>query len=157
MGRRFGSGFLKVDFQRPVIVEFGEVRQTGFGHAVPRAGTTGAHIWIARKRIALLAHDLATANANPRHHVVRRLLRADDISYARIERSAKAFQRALGRSKVRAIRNFYETAVTQPPIPGTVLLFTPQRLRFDAWTDGSGDEFGRCKGAAARQPGKEAP
>jgi hypothetical protein len=39
---------------------------------------------------------------------------------------------------VRAIRNFYETAVTQPPIPGTVLLFTPQRLRFDAYDDGSG-------------------
>src|SRR4029434_2841785 len=34
--------------------------------------------------------------------------------------------------------NFYETAVTQPPIPGTVLLFTPQRLHFEAWTDGSG-------------------
>src|SRR5690606_35813665 len=25
-----------------------------------------------------------------------------------------------------------------PPIPGTVLLFTPERLRFDAWEDGSG-------------------
>jgi DGQHR domain-containing protein len=32
---------------------------------------------------------------------------------------------------VRSIRNFYETAVTQPPIPGTVLLFTPQKLRFE--------------------------
>jgi DGQHR domain-containing protein len=39
---------------------------------------------------------------------------------------------------VRAIRNFYETAITQPPIPGTVLLFTPQQLRFEPWTDGSG-------------------
>ena len=57
---------------------------------------------------------------------------------ARIERSDKAFQRELSRSKVRAIRNFYETAITQPPIPGTVLLFTPQKLRFEAWADGSG-------------------
>ena len=57
---------------------------------------------------------------------------------ARIERSDKAFQRELSRQKVGAIRNFYETAVTQPPIPGTVLLFTSQKLKFEAWTDGSG-------------------
>lgn len=64
----------------------------------------------------------------------------DDVAQfiARIERSDKAFQRALSRSKVRAIRNFYETAISQPPIPGTVLLFTAQRLHFEAWTDGSG-------------------
>lgn len=49
---------------------------------------------------------------------------------ARIERSDKAFQRQLSRAKVRAITNFYETAVSQPPIPGTVLLFTPERLHF---------------------------
>jgi DGQHR domain-containing protein len=57
----------------------------------------------------------------------------DDVAQfiARIERSDKAFQRGLGRAKVRAIRNFYETAASQPPIPGTVLLFTPQKLRFD--------------------------
>src|SRR6185369_8535242 len=48
------------------------------------------------------------------------------------------FQRQLSRAKVRSIRNFYETAVTQPPIPGTVLLFTPQKLRFDAQEGGSG-------------------
>src|SRR2546425_1520716 len=56
----------------------------------------------------------------------------DDVAQfiARIERSEKAFQRSLSRSKVKAIRNFYETAVSQPPIPGTVLLFTPQKLRF---------------------------
>ena len=56
----------------------------------------------------------------------------DDVAQfiSRIERSEKAFQRQLSRSKVRAIRNFYETAINQPPIPGTVLLFTPQRLRF---------------------------
>jgi DGQHR domain-containing protein len=64
----------------------------------------------------------------------------DDVAQfiARIERSEKAFQRALSRAKVRAIRNFYETAMSQPPIPGTVLLFTPQKLRFEAWADGSG-------------------
>src|SRR5881628_1753891 len=58
----------------------------------------------------------------------------DDVAQfiARIERSEKAFQRGLSRSKVKAIRNFYETAISQPPIPGTVLLFTPQRLRFQA-------------------------
>jgi DGQHR domain-containing protein len=48
----------------------------------------------------------------------------------RIERSDTAFQRTISRSKVKAIRNFYETAVTQPPIPGTVLLFTGEQLEF---------------------------
>ncbi len=64
----------------------------------------------------------------------------DDVAtfISRVERSDKAFQRELSRAKIRAIRNFYETAVTQPPIPGTVLLFTPQRLNFEAWADGSG-------------------
>src|SRR4030095_13252550 len=49
----------------------------------------------------------------------------DDVAQfiARIERSERAFQRAVSRSKVRSIRNFYETAISQPPIPGTVLLF----------------------------------
>ncbi len=64
----------------------------------------------------------------------------DDVAQfiARVERSDRAFQRDLSHAKVKAIRNFYETAVSQPPIPGTVLLFTPQALRFDAWSDGSG-------------------
>jgi DGQHR domain-containing protein len=64
----------------------------------------------------------------------------DDVAQfiSKVERNDKAFQRELSRAKVKAIRNFYETAVTQPPIPGTVLLFTPQTLRFDAWEDGSG-------------------
>jgi DGQHR domain-containing protein len=58
----------------------------------------------------------------------------DDVGQfiARIERSEKAFQRSLSRSKVKAIRNFYETAISQPPIPGTVLLFTAQNLRFQS-------------------------
>src|SRR5262249_27795110 len=56
----------------------------------------------------------------------------DDVAQfiSRVERNEKAFQRAMSRSKVKAIRNFYETAISQPPIPGTVLLFTPQRLTF---------------------------
>jgi DGQHR domain-containing protein len=64
----------------------------------------------------------------------------DDVTQfiSRIERTEKAFQRQLSQAKVRAIRNFYETAITQPPIPGTVLLFTPEKLHFEAWSDGSG-------------------
>ncbi len=64
---------------------------------------------------------------------------ADDVGQfiARIERSDKAFQRALSHAKVKSIRNFYETAVSQPPIPGTVLLFTPQRLRFQPLSEGN--------------------
>jgi DGQHR domain-containing protein len=64
----------------------------------------------------------------------------DDVGQfiARIERSDKAFQREVSKAKVAAIRNFYETAISQPPIPGVVLLFTPQKLSFQAWEDGSG-------------------
>lgn len=50
---------------------------------------------------------------------------------ARIEQTDQAFQRQLGKAKVAAIKNFYETAVSQPPIPGTVLLFTAEKLRFE--------------------------
>ena len=50
---------------------------------------------------------------------------------ARIERTDRAFQRQLSKPKVRAIENFYENAGAQPPIPGTVLLFTPERLSFE--------------------------
>ena len=49
-----------------------------------------------------------------------------------IERSEKAFQRALNQKKIRQIVNFYETAVTQPLIPGTILLFTDEMLRFQS-------------------------
>jgi DGQHR domain-containing protein len=58
----------------------------------------------------------------------------DDDEVARfiagIERSEKAFQRVLNRRKIRQIVNFYETAVAQPLIPGTILLFTDEVLRF---------------------------
>ncbi|HUS67309.1 MAG TPA: hypothetical protein VMZ28_22380, partial [Kofleriaceae bacterium] len=36
----------------------------------------------------------------------------------KIESTDAAFQRQLSRAKVTAIQNFYETAVSQPPIPG---------------------------------------
>jgi DGQHR domain-containing protein len=64
----------------------------------------------------------------------------DDVGQfiAKIERSDKAFQREISRAKVASIRNFYETAISQPPIPGVVLLFTPQKLSFQAWEDASG-------------------
>jgi DGQHR domain-containing protein len=63
----------------------------------------------------------------------------DDVAQfiSKIERSDSAFQRLVAKGKVKAIKNFYETAVTQPPIPGTVLLFTPQKLRFQAQGEGS--------------------
>lgn len=48
----------------------------------------------------------------------------------KIEKSDASFQRQVSKEKVKAIRNFYETASQQPPIPGTVLLFTPETLRF---------------------------
>jgi DGQHR domain-containing protein len=64
----------------------------------------------------------------------------DDVAQfiSKIERSDKAFQRQVGRAKVAAIRNFYETAISQPPIPGVVLLFTPQKLNFRASEHGGG-------------------
>lgn len=48
-----------------------------------------------------------------------------------IEKSERAFQRRLIRRKVGEIVNFYETAATQPLIPGAVLLFTPEELKFE--------------------------
>ncbi len=66
----------------------------------------------------------------------------DDIAQfiSRIERSDQAFQRSVSRGKVRQLKNFYETAVSQPPIPGTVLLFTSERLNFrsDGGSGGQG-------------------
>lgn len=64
----------------------------------------------------------------------------DDIArfISKIEHSEEAFQRALSKAKVKAIKNFYETAVSQPPIPGTVLLFTAERLRFTPQSGNNG-------------------
>ncbi len=57
----------------------------------------------------------------------------DEVGHfiAKIEQTDKAFQRQLSKAKVAAIKNFYETAVNQPPIPGTVLLFTDETLHFE--------------------------
>ena len=62
----------------------------------------------------------AASTARARRSRRRASPQDDDIAQfiARIERTDKAFQRQLSRAKVRALRNFYETAVTQPPIPG---------------------------------------
>ena len=57
----------------------------------------------------------------------------DDVAkfIAKVEKSEKAFQRVLSKAKVKSIKNFYETAVSQPPIPGSVLAFTSELLTFD--------------------------
>ena len=57
----------------------------------------------------------------------------DEVGHfiGKIERTDAAFQREMSRAKVNAIKNYYETAVSQPPIPGTVLLFTADTLRFE--------------------------
>src|ERR1051325_6892543 len=49
---------------------------------------------------------------------------------AGVEKSERSFQRLLNRRKIGQIINFYETAVSQPLIPGTILLFTDETLRF---------------------------
>jgi DGQHR domain-containing protein len=49
---------------------------------------------------------------------------------AKVERSEKAFQRLLSRRKVRDIVNFYDSAETQPAIPGSILLFSEEVLKF---------------------------
>jgi len=71
---------------------------------------------------------------------------------AGIEKSEKSFQRLLNRRKIGQIVNFYETAVSQPLIPGTILLFTDETLRFrrSPWPC-SGSRFTcRAAGAASR-------
>ncbi|TAN20626.1 MAG: DGQHR domain-containing protein [Acidobacteria bacterium] len=49
---------------------------------------------------------------------------------AGVEKKDESFQREMKRTKVKQIINFYETAESQPPIPGTILLFTKENLRF---------------------------
>ena len=57
--------------------------------------------------------------------------------------------------KVTAIKNFYETAVSQPPIPGTVLLFTAERLRFEPI--GSFDNVGNLEEPRQQVPDHRRP
>jgi len=59
---------------------------------------------------------------------------------AGIERSEKGFQRVLNHQKIKQIVNFYETVVSQPMIPGTILLFTDEMLRFQK--AGDSESFG---------------
>src|SRR5207247_11202064 len=61
-----------------------------------------------------------------------RLRQDDEVAQfiAGIERSEKGFQRVLNRQKIKQIVNFYETVLTQPMVPGTVLLFTDETLSF---------------------------
>jgi len=67
---------------------------------------------------------------------------------SRIERTDEAFQRQLSRAKVRTLKNFYEMAQGQPPIPGTVLLFTAERLQFRP--GGAHDEVGNLQDPNAK-------
>jgi DGQHR domain-containing protein len=57
---------------------------------------------------------------------------ADEVEqYVRaIERSSGAFQRELNRRKVRQIRDFFRNETDQPVVPGAVLLFTSEELKF---------------------------
>ena len=48
-----------------------------------------------------------------------------------IERSTRAFQRQVNRRKVRQLHDFYRAESRQPIVPGAVLLFTQEELRFD--------------------------
>jgi DGQHR domain-containing protein len=47
-----------------------------------------------------------------------------------IERSSGAFQRELNRRKLRQIRDFFRNETEQPLVPGAVLLFSAEELRF---------------------------
>src|SRR6185295_360205 len=48
-----------------------------------------------------------------------------------VERSEGAFQRTLNKRKIGAILNFFETAATQPLVPGAIQLFTDEKLKFE--------------------------
>ena len=58
----------------------------------------------------------------------------DDVErfISAIEGNAKAFQRDLNRRKIRQLRDFFRNEAAQPLIPGAVLLFTPESLRFQS-------------------------
>ena len=73
-----------------------------------------------------------------------RISQDDDVAQfiSKIERTDGAFQRGLSRAKVRQLTNFYETAVSQPAIPGTVLLYTSEKLNFRSNGDTNGGGSG---------------
>ena len=70
------------------------------------------------------------AQFEPQNPLFKEKLAEAERFIAGIERSEKSFQRVLNRRKIRQIVNFYETAVNQPLVPGTILLFTDETLRF---------------------------
>jgi len=93
----------------------------------------GAFYFIAYPAAALLDR----VNFSSRYYFEGEHIEADepgDDEVARfiagVEKSEGSFQRLLNRRKIRQIVNFYETAVNQPLIPGTILLFTDETLRF---------------------------
>jgi DGQHR domain-containing protein len=69
--------------------------------------------------------DQIEPQALPKHDEIAQFI-------ARVESTDDAFQRQMSKAKVHQLCNFYEMAVSQPPIPGTVLLFTSDALRFTA-------------------------
>src|SRR6188474_2993014 len=79
-----------------------------------------------------------------------RISQDDDVAQfiSKIERTDGAFQRGLSRAKVRQLTNFYETAVSQPAIPGTVLLYTSEKLNFRS--DGNGDGGGHLSDPSSK-------
>src|SRR6185295_14073399 len=58
----------------------------------------------------------------------------DDVArfIATVEKSEGAFQRSLNKRKIGAIVNFFETAATQPLVPGAIQLFTEEKLKFES-------------------------
>ena len=93
----------------------------------------GTFYFVAFKAADLLDH----VNFSSRYYFEGERIEADEPGddevakfIAGIEKSEKSFQRLLNRRKIRQIVNFYETAVSQPLIPGTILLFTDEALRF---------------------------
>lgn len=61
---------------------------------------------------------------------------ADDVErfVKAIERSSGAFQREMNRRKLRQIRDFFRNENQQPLVPGAVLLFSSEELRFKPMT-----------------------
>jgi DGQHR domain-containing protein len=48
-----------------------------------------------------------------------------------IEGDSRAFQRAVNRRKIHQIRDFFRNEVSQPLVPGAILLFTSEELAFE--------------------------
>src|SRR4051812_8224544 len=85
----------------------------------------------------LLAKVHFTCRVHPEDRLTLRQQAAkaeDEVSdfIAKVEKTEKAFQRNISKSKVQSIRKFYQASMSQPPIPGAVILFTPQKLNFSA-------------------------